>query len=92
MAFDYHNGGELFYHLQKKKKFTEEEVIIYSAEIYIAFRYLHNKKIIYRDIKPENIILDKNGHIKLVDFGLAKKIEKGYTKSFCGTNEYIRKF
>lgn len=93
MAFDYHNGGELFYHLQKKKKFTEDEVKIYAAEIYLALAYLHTKNIVYRDIKPENIILDKTGHIKLVDFGLAKKLSSKdlFTSSFCGTNEYIRK-
>lgn len=93
MAFDYHNGGELFYHLQKKKRFTEDEVRVYAAEIYLALAYLHTKGIVYRDIKPENIILDKTGHIKLVDFGLAKKLSSNnlYTSSFCGTNEYIRK-
>jgi serine/threonine protein kinase len=94
MAFDYHNGGELFYHLQKKKRFSEDEVKIYSAEIYLALSYLHSKNIVYRDIKPENIILDKTGHIKLVDFGLAKKLSSKelFTSSFCGTNEYIRKY
>lgn len=93
MAFDYHNGGELFFHLQQKKRFSEDEVKIYASEIYYALSYLHSKLTLYRDIKPENIILDKNGHIKLVDFGLAKKLgyNKLYTTSFCGTNEYIRK-
>lgn len=94
MAFDYHNGGELFFHLQKRHRLPEKEVKIYAAEMYIALKYLHRKGIIYRDIKPENIILDRNGHIKLIDFGLAKKLPRGtrHTRSFCGTNEYIRKF
>lgn len=93
MAFDYHNGGELFYHLQKKKRFSQDEVRFYASEIFLALFYMHNKNIIYRDIKPENIIMDKNGHIRIVDFGLAKKLDKGNgkTASFCGTNEYIRK-
>jgi len=93
MVFDYHNGGELFFHLQKKKRFTEDEVKIYAAEIFCGLEYLHKRKIIYRDLKPENIILDKNGHIKLIDFGLAKKLKSNndYSTSFCGTNEYIRK-
>lgn len=94
MAFDYHNGGELFFHLQKRHRLPEKEVKVYAAEMYIALKYLHRKGIIYRDIKPENIILDRNGHIKLIDFGLAKKLPRGarHTRSFCGTNEYIRKF
>lgn len=93
MAFDYHNGGELFFHLQRRKRLPENEVRLYAAELYLALKYLHNKGIIYRDIKPENIILDKDGHIKLIDFGLAKKLNNlsTFTKSFCGTNEYIRK-
>ena len=93
MAFDYHNGGELFYHLQKRKRLPENDVKIYAAQIYIALRYLHSRMIIYRDLKPENIILDKNGYIKIIDFGLAKRLSRNnmFTKSFCGTNEYIRK-
>lgn len=93
MAFDYHNGGELFFHLQKRKRLPENDVKIYAAEIYVALKYLHSKGIIYRDLKPENIILDRNGHVKLIDFGLAKRLPRGvmFTKSFCGTNEYIRK-
>lgn len=93
MAFDYHNGGELFYHLQKRKRLPENDVKIYAAQIYIALRYLHNRMVVYRDLKPENIILDKNGYVKIIDFGLAKRLNKNnmFTKSFCGTNEYIRK-
>lgn len=93
MGFDYHNGGELFFHLQKKKRFSENEVKFYAAELYCAFKYLHSNYIVYRDIKPENIILDKLGHLKIVDFGLAKKLSKDklFTDTFCGTNEYIRK-
>ena len=80
--------------LKKKKKFSEDEVRIYAAEVYLALSYLHSKNIVYRDIKPENVILDKSGHLKLVDFGLAKKLSSNspFTTSFCGTNEYIRKF
>ncbi len=90
-AFSYCNGGELFFHLTKCRRFKEEYVRIYAAEIYWALRYLHSKNIIYRDLKPENIILDKDGHIKIIDFGLAKgKITKtNLTASVCGTNEYI---
>jgi len=91
MAFEYYNGGEVFFHLQKHRRFSETLAKFYAAEIYIALKYLHSKKIVYRDLKPENIILDKQGHIKLIDFGLAKSgvSEFNPTETVCGTNEYI---
>jgi serine/threonine protein kinase len=90
--FDYYNGGELFFHIQRVKRFSEEMVKFYAAEIYCALEYLHSKKIIYRDLKPENIVLDLDGHIKLIDFGLAKDFNSkkiDFCSTFCGTNEYI---
>ena len=91
MAFDYHNGGELFFHLQRFNYFTESMSKFYAAELYCALTYLHKNKIVYRDLKPENVILDLQGHIKLIDFGLATKIkpDKFNCSSFCGTVEYI---
>ena len=65
--------GELFYHLRKEKRFTEDRARFYAAEIVLALECLHHHNIIYRDLKPENIILDQQGHIKITDFGLAKK-------------------
>ena len=72
---DYAGGGTLFFHLKKKKRFNEQEIVFYAAEIILAIEYLHSKQIIYRDLKPENVLLDQDGHIKLADFGLAKKLE-----------------
>jgi serine/threonine protein kinase len=92
MAFDYYNGGELFFHLQKHRRFSENLTRFYASEIYLALRYLHKENIIYRDLKPENIILDRTGHLKLIDFGLAKGniSPTNPTSTICGTNEYIR--
>jgi len=91
MVFDYYNGGELFFHLQKNKRFNEKIAKFYACEIYLALTYLHENNVIYRDLKPENIILDKEGHIKLIDFGLAKANVNDHklTVTICGTNEYI---
>ena len=72
-VMDYCSGGELFYHLQMKR-FSEEETKYYIKEIAMGIYYLHQRRIMYRDLKPENCLIDANGHIKLADFGLAKII------------------
>jgi serine/threonine protein kinase len=72
LLVDYEGGGSLFFHLEKKRRFTESEIMFYAAEIVLALGYLHQEGVIYRDLKPENILLDADGHIKLSDFGLAK--------------------
>ena len=90
MVLDYVNGGELFFHLKKEGKFSEDRVRLYSAEIASALLHLHSFDIVYRDLKPENILLDSAGHICITDFGLSKEIkqEEG-TQTFCGTPEYL---
>ena len=68
---DFVNGGELFFHLQKERRFTEERVRFYAAEIASGLEYLHSHGIIYRDLKPENLLLTNEGHITMTDFGLS---------------------
>lgn len=83
-------GGELFTHLQNEKRFKEERAKFYAAQIISAIGYLHKKKIIYRDIKPENILMGEDGYLYLADFGLAKEMtNRDFTSSFCGTPEYL---
>lgn len=65
--------GELFFLLKKAYKFNEELAKFYSAELILALEYLHSKGIIYRDLKPENVLLNFDGNIKLCDFGLSKQ-------------------
>eukprot|EP01132_Coremiostelium_polycephalum_P005243 gene5243-6524_t len=99
MCMDYIPGGELFHHLQKAGRFPEELAKFYIAEVILSLNYLHSNNIIYRDIKPENILLDAEGHIKLTDFGLSKsgitsvvggKYGEGqFATTFCGTPEYL---
>jgi serine/threonine protein kinase len=58
MVLDFFNGGELFHHLRQHKRFSEPIAAFYSAEIFLALEHLHSKKILYRDLKPENVLLD----------------------------------
>ncbi|CAD8095638.1 unnamed protein product [Paramecium primaurelia] len=90
-VLDYCAGGELFYHLRKLKRLTEEDAKYYFVEICIGMAYLHSKNIVYRDIKPENILLDLNGHLLLSDFGLSKPnmSNEDLAYSFCGSPEYM---
>ncbi|XP_015452786.1 serine/threonine-protein kinase Sgk2 isoform X4 [Pteropus alecto] len=90
-VLDYVNGGELFFHLQRERRFLEPRARFYAAEVASAIGYLHSLNIIYRDLKPENILLDCQGHVVLTDFGLCKEgVEpEDTTSTFCGTPEYL---
>ena len=83
-------GGELFNHLHECKFFPEKKARFYSAIIGLSLEYLHTHGIVYRDIKPDNILIDEDGYLKLADFGMAKMLkdqEKAF--SICGTPEYF---
>ncbi|MES1917752.1 MAG: hypothetical protein MHM6MM_009464 [Cercozoa sp. M6MM] len=69
-VLDYYRGGELFFHLKQKRRFTEAEARIIVGEVGLAIGHLHSLDVIYRDLKPENILLDHDGHLCLTDFGL----------------------
>lgn len=71
-VIDFLNGGELFTYLRQEHTFTEERAKIYAAELVEALSYLHRHGVLYRDLKPENVLLDQEGHIRITDFGLSK--------------------
>jgi len=77
-------GGELFAYRMMSESFS----VFYSASIFLAFEHLHSHNVVYRDLKPENVLVDSQGFIKLIDFGFAKKVTHR-TYTFCGTMEYI---
>lgn len=90
MVLEFVNGGELFSYLRKNGRISTCQARFYSAELITAFDYLHYHNIVYRDLKPENLLIDNFGHIKLADFGFAKYIPPGMrTYTLCGTHEYL---
>jgi len=83
-------GGELWTILRDNKRFEDKAARFYTACVIKAFEYLHDKGIVYRDLKPENLLLDRSGYVKLTDFGFSKQLEPGEKSwTFCGTPEYV---
>jgi len=81
-------GGELFSYLRQERVISHKAARFYACEIILCYHYLHDLNIAYRDLKPENVLLTRAGHIKLADFGFAK-IVIGRTFTLCGTPEYL---
>ncbi|KAF2270176.1 Pkinase-domain-containing protein [Lojkania enalia] len=88
MVMDFVEGGELFSLLRKSQRFPNPVAKFYAAEVTLALDYLHAQNIIYRDLKPENLLLDRHGHLKITDFGFAKEVPD-ITWTLCGTPDYL---
>ena len=104
MVLEYVPGGELFTHLKRCRKLKESDAAFYAAQIVTIFEYLHHLGIIYRDLKPENLLIHHNGYLKMTDFGFAKHVGivcfffkelvshpmiQGRTWTLCGTPDYL---
>ncbi|KAJ3202773.1 Serine/threonine-protein kinase Sgk1 [Dinochytrium kinnereticum] len=91
MAMDYINGGELYFHVANFGRFDEARVRFYAGEVLSGVGFLHEKGIVYRDLKLENLLLSRDGHVKLTDFGLCRRAEvsdRGQPE-ILGTLEYL---
>ena len=89
LVMDLLTGGDLRYHIGKRKIFTEIETKFFISNILLSLEYIHSKNIIHRDIKPENLVLDSNGYVRLTDFGIAKINEKDNSSETSGTPGYM---
>lgn len=87
---EYSAGGELFNRLVRKQSFPGEVAKFYASEIFLALEHVQSQGFVYRDLKPENVMLDANGHCKLVDFGFSRAPNKhGQCSTNCGTPAYL---
>merc|ERR1740117_620635 len=91
LIMDYCPGGDMGMALAKHRRFSEDNARVYAAEILLALEYLHKNKIIFRDLKPDNVIFDSDGHALLTDFGLSKTGmgATAVSNSFCGSVAYL---
>ena len=91
LILEYCPNGDLAKHLLFEKRFPEDRAKFYICEVLLALENLHQRDIIFRDLKPDNVVLDEEGHAKLTDFGLSKEgvTENQYAKSFCGSIAYL---
>ena len=90
-VMDYMRSGDLYKFLKVKKRFKESAAKFYAACVVMALGFLHEKRIIYRDLKLENILMQNDGYINVADFGLSKFLESEDDKmrTFCGTRPYL---
>ena len=73
LILDYCPGGDMGLALSRQRRFTEEIARTYLCEIILALEYLHSNQIVFRDLKPDNVVFDEDGHALLTDFGLSKE-------------------
>jgi len=91
LLLEYIQGGEMFSYLRDEGHFSVPRVRLYSGEILLALRFLHLQQIVYRDLKPENLLVRKDGNVIITDFGFAKKLTASSPRTYttCGTPDYL---
>lgn len=82
-------GGDLRYHLSKRKRFTEAETKFFVSNIVVGLEYMHNNGVLHRDIKPENLLLDENGYVHITDMGISRLWSPDNSHDTSGTPGYM---
>merc|ERR1712196_729295 len=89
-VLEFVQGGDMLHWLNRRKRFAESEVKFYAAELWCALDAIHAEGLIYRDVKLENVVLDTEGHVKVVDFGFCKSVDaNGRCFTRVGTPHYL---
>ena len=88
LVMDLLSGGDLRYHICRKKRFDEEQTKFFIANIIMALEYIHTNGILHRDIKPENLVLDEKGYLRTTDFGIARIWKPENSTDTSGTPGY----
>lgn len=88
---EYANGGDLYNLIRRSKRLAQQDTCFYAAQVASGIGYLHSHQVIYRDLKPENVLIASDGYLRLADFGLAKRVEDPEGKAYipCGTATYM---
>jgi hypothetical protein len=93
MLLELVNGGELYRLMHgdgsEQNQLKPADALFYASQVATVYAYIHSKDIIYRDLKPENLLLTAEGYLKVIDWGFAKQIEDNTTYTMCGTPEYL---
>ncbi len=89
LILEYAANGEMYKHLQMKKRFSERLTSKYIGQMAGALKYCHEKHVIHRDIKPENLLLDEKGNLKISDFGWSVHAPNSRRTTLCGTLDYL---
>ena len=89
LVTDLVTGGDMRYHLSKRKKFCEQETKFFMACILVGLEYMHNNGVIHRDIKPENLLLDEKGYVHITDMGISRIWSPDKAHDTSGTPGYM---
>ena len=89
LVMDYCNRGDLRYHLGNKRRFKQDEARFFLACIVSCLEYMHSKKVIHRDLKPQNLVIDDRGYVRVTDLGVSRQVKPNNAEDTSGTPGYM---